>query len=130
MVQQQIGDLDRQARDNLSLHDLINMRFGVRTRDSDTRAPANLTTTAAQIVPNDSSRVGLVIVNLGSTNIFYRWGNSPTLASGIFLSANGGKDMWSYFDDFHIIGKELFGIAASGTPEIYVMETLIEPPGS
>ena len=117
MVQQQIGDLDRQARDNLSLHDLINLRFGVRTRDSDTRAPANLTTTAAQIVPNDSSRVGLIIVNLGSTNIFYRWGNAPTSASGIFLAANGGKDAWSYFDDFHIMARNCLELLQVARPK-------------
>lgn len=110
----------------LSAHDLISQRFGVRTRSAENREATTMSTTSQLIARDDSSRVALNIVNLGATTVFVRPRGDATASQGFRLAANGGFMTLTLDDDFSLVTKDFNAVAASGTPEIFVTEELIE----
>lgn len=110
-----------------SLHSLIARDFNVRTRQEDERAITAMTTAVAQIVPNDSSRLAMVIVNLGSQIVFIRNRRPPSSSAGFSLGPGGGALILHYRDDFYMVGHDWFGLSAAGTSTLYVTEVLVEP---
>lgn len=110
-----------------SLHELIDNRFGVRTREREDDVTTTVGTSSTQIVRNDSSRIALVVVNLGQNDMFLRKEGVPSSTTGIRVGANGGSMSLTVDEDFSLVGKEWFGIAPRGSVNIYTLETLIEP---
>ena len=112
-----------------TLHDLIDQRFGVRTRVRENAADVTMTTTAAIIARADPGRVALVVINLGTNPVRIRPNAAPTDVIGIPLTAGGGQVIFLWEEDFNLVGVEFQGITTAGTSDIYVLEVLIEPEG-
>ena len=83
-----------------------------------------MTTTAAQIVNNNGDRVGLLIMNTGSPQVFISLSNSPSSTQGILLAGLGGFFSINVRDDFTLTQRSWSGIAATGTPSLYVLEII------
>lgn len=111
----------------VSLHSIINERFGVRTRQAENRETVAMTTTAAIILRNDSSRLAVLIINLGPNEVLIRPNGLPSATVGMLAGPNGGSITLTVEEDFNLVGLEFQGIAAAGTSTLYILETVIEP---
>src|ERR1700758_1890196 len=79
-------------------------------------------TTAAQLVSNSPDRVGLVFMNLGSTNVFVSLAPNPSANLGILLAPNGGSIALTVKDDFTLCSRQWNFVSASSTPNVYTLE--------
>lgn len=111
----------------LSAHDLISQRFGVRTRSAENREATTMGAGSLLVARDDSSRIALIIVNLGTDTVFIRPRGDAAPEFGFRLSANGGFMSLNIDDDFSLVTKDFNGIAPAGAPEIWVQEELIAP---
>lgn len=114
----------------VSLHQLIQERFGVRTRSPENRENVAMTTMEALVLRNDSSRLAAVIINLGQTDVFIRPRSGVSATVGIRIGANGGTFSLQWDEDFDLTGKEWFGVTLVGTSTLYTLEVLVEPGGA
>ncbi len=110
-----------------SLHELINERFGVRTRSNDNPVTTAMTTTSQLIARNDSSRLALSIVNLGQQVVNVRNKDAPSATLGFAVGPNGGSLTLVWDEDFNMVGHDWFGLTPSGTSTLFVQEVLVEP---
>ncbi len=111
----------------VSLHNLINQRFGVRTRSVDNREATAITITSQVIARNDSARLALNIVNQGQQVVNVRNQDAPTAAIGYSIGPNGGSLTLNLDEDFNMVGHEWQAITPSGTSTLFVQEVLVEP---
>lgn len=81
-----------------------------------------MNTTAAQIVANNADRMGLLIMNTGSVQVFISLSNSPSSTQGILLAGLGGFFSTSAFEDLTLPSRGWSGIVTSGTSTLYVLE--------
>jgi len=109
--------------------DLLERELGVRTRSAENRETEAMTTTEALVFRADSGRLALQITNLGTTAVHIRPAAGVSTSVGVRLAPSGGFYSLNWKDDFSLVTKEWFGIAASGTPTIYTLEELIEANG-
>lgn len=113
----------------VSLHELIDKEFGVRTRSAPNREATVMTTTSQLVLRNDSSRLAALIINLGGVAVFIRPSGRPSATVGIRISPNGGFFSVLWNEDFALVGEEWNGVSATVTSTLFVLETLIEPGG-
>ncbi|MBE9208832.1 hypothetical protein IQ244_20255 [Nostoc sp. LEGE 06077] len=84
-----------------------------------TRITGATSTTAAQIIPSNTSRLGLTIYNPTSITVYIDTVASPTASQHQFpLSAKGFYEM----PDNKIYTGAFYAIAASGTPTLEIRE--------
>ena len=110
-----------------SLHELITLEFGVRTRSRDNPENTAMTTASQLIARNDSSRLALSIVNLGQQIVHVRNAAAPSSTVGFAIGPNGGSLTLNFREDFHMVGHDWFGLTPSGVSTIFVQEVLVEP---
>lgn len=82
----------------------------------------SMTTTASQIVGNNADRMGLLIMNTGSVQVFISLSNSPSPTQGILLAGSGGFFSSSAFEDLTLPSRGWSGIVSAGTSTLYVLE--------
>ena len=111
----------------VTLRELINEKLGIRTRSDDQTGTGVTSTTDAIVLRDDGARVALLFINLGSTAIHIRPRRPATTTIGIRLAPNGGFASMNWETDFTLVGLEWHAVAASLTPELYVLQELIEP---
>lgn len=111
----------------VSLHKLIDQRFGVRTRGVQNRANVQQTTTAGRVMRNDSSRLAATIINLGANPVFITPDGQPSTTRGIRVGPSGGAVTLIWDEDFNLVGLEWFGLTDAGTSDVYVLEVVVEP---
>jgi len=83
-----------------------------------------VTTTPAQLLENNGDRVALVIVNLGTVDVFISFNSGVSSTNGIKLVANGGFVTFTLRDDFTIQSFQFWAIAASATSSVYTFELI------
>ncbi len=111
----------------MSLHELIDNIFGVRTRSEENPENTGMTTTSQRILKNDSARLAFIINNLGQQTVVIRNQAGPTSSVGYSIGPNGGSMSMQFDEDFNKVGHEWFGVTPSGTSDIYVEQILEEP---
>lgn len=113
----------------LSLHELIDERFGLRTRGVPNPDNVQMSTAVGLVLRNNSSRLGVIIVNLGTNSVFITPDNAPSTSRGILIQPNGGAASLIWDEDFNLVGLEWFGVTDAGTADLFVLETHVEPGG-
>lgn len=111
----------------VTLRELINVKLGIRTRSDDVTGSGATSTTDAIVLRDDGARVAVLFMNLGSTAIHIRPRRAASTTIGIRLAPNGGFASLNWEADFTLVGLEWHAIAASLTPELYILQELIEP---
>lgn len=81
-----------------------------------------VTTSVTTLVNNNPDRVGLLIVNLGSVDIFAWIDNSVSASKGVRLTANGGFVSLDVNDDFTLPAEQWIGITSSGSAAFATLE--------
>ena len=113
----------------VSLHQMIDARFGVRTRTAENQETTAMTTTEALVLRNDSARLAAIVINLGQTDVFLRPRGGPSSTTGIRVGPNGGTFSLQWDEDYNLTGLEWFGITGAGVSTLYTLEILVEPGG-
>lgn len=110
-----------------SLHELIDLEHGVRTREREGGEDTTITSSASLILRNDSSRLAFIVINLGDSEVFIRPDRAPSATVGMRIGPNGGSLSMLWREDFSLVGKEFWAVAPVASATIYILEILIEP---
>lgn len=111
----------------VSLHQLIDDRFGVRTRGVPNSDNVQQSTTPGLILRNNSSRLAATIVNLGTNPVFMVPEGAPSTTRGIRIGPSGGSVTLLWDEDFNLVGMEWNGVTDVGTSDLFVLEVHVEP---
>lgn len=84
----------------------------------------NIQTTVTTICNNNPDRVGLVVINLGSNDVFAWIDNSVGTTKGVRLTANGGVMTLTVRDDYTLVAEQWIGIASGGASLVGVLEVV------
>lgn len=109
----------------MDIHDLIAREYGIRTifRENVISFPSS--PTAMRILGYDPNRIAVVLVNLGTSNIFVHVRPDVSATNGIFVASSGGSVSLVYRDDFILVSNEWYGFNQTGETSLYVVEILI-----
>ena len=83
-----------------------------------TPATATATTNSSTVVASNSARKGLIVMNLGTTNVHFGCGSTALLNSGITLNPNG---VW-IMDQYTFTTSAINAIVSTGTATLAIQE--------
>ena len=81
-------------------------------------------TSAGLLLPNNPDRVGLVIVNNGTTTCYVSYLNAVGANIGIPIVGNGGALSFKLRDDFTLIARQWNAISPSGATNLTTFELI------
>ena len=110
-----------------TLHQLIDERFGIRTREVENADDVALDTNDTIVLRADGRRVAFIIINTGATQALMRVNGVPSATINIPIAPNGGALSMIFDEDFHLVGRELHGLVVAGTTTLHTLEVRIEP---
>ena len=110
-----------------SIHELVDERFGVRTRVNENPETLTVGTAETLLLRADPNRLALVILNLSGNTLFVKPRGGVTTARGIALSALVGSLSVSMEDDFTLPSLDWFGISTVAGQAVFVLEILSAP---
>ncbi len=105
-----------------TLNELLEAHFGLKTSYRINPEVTQVETTVTKVLSYNPNRLGLVIVNNGTANIFLSPLNTVTLGNGIRLVPAGGSITLKWDVDFELVSSEFFGIADGAASAIYLIE--------
>lgn len=109
-----------------NLADLVRDRIGADAYLDDSRGPATLGTTVAQVLRQSPYRAWAFIVNLSANNVFVGPFVDVSSTKGILLGPGGGNVILDYREDMNLVGYEWNGVAAVAASAILVLELLLQ----
>lgn len=93
---------------------------GVAVENENTVA---VNTSVVSAINGNGDRLGLLIMNLGSANVFVAISSAVSGSFGTLLGANGGFISMNVKDDFTLQTRQWFAVCPSGGPStIYTLE--------
>ena len=110
-----------------SIYELIDERFGVRTRVGEDGDIATITTTNQVLLRANPSRYGFIIVNLGANPVFIRPNAPASSTVGIRIDPNGGSAAFSMDEDFSLPAMQWQAITSGGDSAIFLISIIGEP---
>ena len=112
-----------------TIRDLLEARLGTRFTPFTNRVVSSVGTSVIQVLRQDPSRVGFVIVNLSANVIFLTPIGTPSSSLGIRLGPSGGSVTTWWEEDGESIAWEWRGVADAAASAIYTLEYVIAPEG-
>ncbi len=106
------------------IEDIIKKKYGVTVSYEINRLTDVINTTKTKITSNNSNRLALTIINLGSYDCYIAPNPNITIGKGILLVANGGGISFSVEEDFILPSLEFWGISEVDTNSIFVLEVI------
>lgn len=110
----------------MNVAELIEKRYGIKTRTAANPLVAVVQTARTKILPNNPNRLGWMAVNLSGESLFLAFDIDVTTTRGILLTPNGGSVGLIYEEDFEATCWEVFAVSAAGPSEIFIVEILID----
>lgn len=108
-----------------SLADLIEREFGFAVHPELNRLTDSCETTATKLTSNNPRRVGLTVINLGTTALYLTPDNAPSASRGIYIGPNGGSMTLDWRVDMTLISYDWWGIAITSADPVFVQEVVI-----
>lgn len=103
-----------------TLAQLLAEQYGAR---ADVKmSTVTVTTTPSRILDNNPNRIGYIIINMSTGSAYINFSSTLSSTNGIILAQLGGQFGLTWRDDFDITGYEMYGIAASGSNVLTVIE--------
>jgi hypothetical protein len=81
-------------------------------------------TPATQILSNNGDRLGLVIVNPGTSVVYISLSSSVSSNNGIILTANGGALTTNVRQDLTLPSRAWYAISPAAPGQLYVLEII------
>jgi len=110
----------------MNVAELIEKRFGIKTRTQAVSFTNLDTSVHTKILPNNPNRLGWMAINLGAVNIFLAFDVSVSLTRGILLTPNGGSMTSIYQEDFEATCWNVYAMAAGDDGNLFIVEILID----
>jgi len=110
----------------MTLHDLLQERFRVKTRAIENPVVSAVGTTATRIFNNNPRRLGWLAVNLSANTIYVALSSDVSPTKGIRLDANGGWASMIWDEDFHATGWAIWAIATGANSSLYTLEVVTQ----
>lgn len=83
----------------------------------------SVNTAVVSAINGNGDRLGLLLMNLGSANIFVSVSSAVGTSFGVLLSSNGGFIAMNVRDDFTLQTRQWFAICPAGGPStLYTLE--------
>lgn len=108
----------------MTLQDLIDKQFGVKTKHRINNVTTSVGTTSTIIAGNNPNRLALTIINMSPNTIYIAPDEEVSSSRGIVVSPNGGSVQFLYNEDFQMTGYEFYA-TASAVSTIFVLEVEI-----
>jgi len=109
----------------MSLAQLIDKKFGVRTRVVVNPVRASIGTTAQVLLSNNPSRLAWIIINTHATQVVYlSFTNDVSSTKGIRLDSAGGSYSMIWDEDFEPTGWAIWGIGSGADTTLYAYEVV------
>lgn len=105
--------------------DLIADRYGVRTVSLDNPEISTIGLTAARVFKNNPRRLALVVINLSANAMYLALTLDVAATKGIYLAPNGGSVNMTLDDDFELVEREWWIIAAGAASSLYSLSVEI-----
>lgn len=109
-----------------SLADLLAATFGVATSHRENPITNSVGASKVKILNASPTRVGLVIVNTGATNITIAPNAQVALTTGIIMGAGASMTL-KWDQDFELLSQEWTAIGNGAGGTLYILETYITP---
>lgn len=111
----------------MSLRDLLDRQFGVRTRPVENPLDVtSLGTDVTRILSNNPNRLGFTVLNLSANVVYIGLSRNVNAGvgteQGIRLDANGGQAVAIWDEDFDMVAWEWYAVATAVDSQIYVLE--------
>jgi hypothetical protein len=107
-----------------ALSDYIQKKFGVKTRTVvNPKGDVDVATTVTSIVDQNPDRLALLIINIGSNNVYLGFNQEVSTTRGILIVANGGSYSMIADEDLELVGYPVYGVTSTGISRVFVVET-------
>jgi len=103
-----------------ALESYIEKQFGGRFTEQ--RDVKSVGTTPTLLAPNDYERMGLTVVNLGSSVVTLDPFSGMVDGQGILLLTSGSFMTLTARDDLSLVGSAWYATVSTGTENVYVLQ--------
>lgn len=107
-----------------SVRELLEIYYGVAIFATPQESDVTVGTSAIRLGSHANTRISIVLTNWGSTNVSLGFSNGVTATTGTVLVA-GGYLSFNWQDDGEIVNVDLYGIVASSTCSVHVVEYVL-----
>lgn len=109
----------------MTVVDIIEKLYGVKTYEVDNPLTTSVLTTATQILHSDPGGLQITVVNLGTNDLYLWTDNGVSASKGIQLQANGGSYEIDFTRFMTLPAREWWAIAPAGTTTVSVKRVSI-----
>lgn len=111
-----------------SVRDLLTALLGVPASSSLANPTTLVGTAVTQVFAANPTRVGFLVINLGSFNVFLAPdpAGPPSATNGILLQPNGGGLVSTWRDDGEVVSWDWEGIAIGGSSTVFKVPVTLE----
>jgi len=110
----------------MNLQELIDKKFGIKTRAVENPKLTSLGTTAQVVLDNNPNRLAWIIVNLSTAEVYLALRHDVSPTKGVRLDASGGSASMVWDEDFQATGWAIWGVATAANSPIYSLEVVIQ----
>jgi len=111
----------------MALARYVEKRFGMKTRSVPNPLGAvDVGTTVTEIMHGNPDRLSIIVVNLGANDVYVAFDREVSPTRGILLVHTGGSLSLTADEDMELVGYPIYGVTATGTSRVFVLETEAE----
>tara|TARA_Y100000310_G_scaffold345713_1_gene468698 strand:- start:7341 stop:7718 length:378 start_codon:yes stop_codon:yes gene_type:complete len=110
-----------------ALEELTRGRFGGPTTSRENPINTAISTSVTAILRSNPDRVGWLITNVGSFDIYLGYDAEVSATNGVPIQAGGGTAIVSFEEDGMDCGLPVFGLAPSGASTVFVRQLIRLP---
>jgi len=107
------------------LQRLLQAQYGIKTDYRENPDGQDVGTTTVRICGTNPNRVGLLIVNTGTTTIYVGPKNTVTSTNGIPLPAGGTSLSLRWDIDMELVIQNFYALSSAAGGKVYVLETYL-----
>lgn len=104
----------------MTTQEVLEKLYGVKLYKNTQSQNSSVSSSVTPIVDQDPGSVFILIVNLGSNDIYLWTDETVSTTNGILLQKNGGNMVWYANQHFLMPTERWFGVTATGSSEISV----------
>jgi len=108
----------------MTAQEVLDRRWGVRTRPITNRLVSSLGTSVTRLIPNDPDRLAWLIVNLSGNTVYLALTRDVSSSKAILLQPSGGSAGMVIDEDFNTVTYEVWGLASAANSAIYTVEVV------
>lgn len=108
----------------MTLHDILEKQWGVKTDIRFNPLVAQVETTKTQLLKPNPNRLAWTLINLGANQIHVAFEQDVSNSKGVYVSATGGVFGLLFSEDFTLVTFPVWAIATSAAAAIYLVEVV------